>query len=73
MNNQNERQFAVRDCALAAIATGERATWPKIEMIRNCTLVGRTLDRVLDGLEREAVVRAARGNTQSCTTLPSAT
>jgi hypothetical protein len=25
MNNQNERQFAVRDCALAAIATGERA------------------------------------------------
>jgi TAG lipase/steryl ester hydrolase/phospholipase A2/LPA acyltransferase len=54
------------------IHEGELATWPKIEMIRNCTLVGRTLDRVLDGLEREAVVRAARGKAQSCTTLPSA-
>jgi len=32
---------------MAIIAAGECATWPKIEMIRNCTLIGRTLDRVL--------------------------
>ncbi|MEM9405865.1 MAG: DUF3336 domain-containing protein [Acidobacteriota bacterium] len=32
---------------LELIQLGEKATWPKIEMIRNCTLVSRTLDRVL--------------------------
>lgn len=32
---------------MAIIAAGERATWPKIERIRNCTLIGRTLDRIL--------------------------
>jgi TAG lipase / steryl ester hydrolase / phospholipase A2 / LPA acyltransferase len=37
------------------IAEGEAATWPKLEMIRNCTLIGRTLDRILDRLEREFV------------------
>lgn len=35
------------------ISEGEAATWPKIEMIRNCTLIGRTLDRILGSLERE--------------------
>ena len=39
------------------IAEGEAATWPKLEMIRNCTLIGRTLDRVLDGLERDYASR----------------
>ncbi len=39
------------------ISEGEAATWPKIEMIRNCTLIGRTLDRILDKLEREYVMR----------------
>ena len=29
------------------IHAGERATWPKIEMIRNCTKIGRTLDTIL--------------------------
>ncbi len=42
----------------ALILDGERATWPKIEMIRNCTLVGRTLDRLLGELEQEAALRA---------------
>jgi NTE family protein len=39
------------------ISEGEAATWPKIEMIRNCTLIGRTLDRILDQLEREYAQR----------------
>jgi TAG lipase / steryl ester hydrolase / phospholipase A2 / LPA acyltransferase len=30
---------------------GERATWPRIEMIRNQTLISLTLDRCLDRLE----------------------
>jgi TAG lipase/steryl ester hydrolase/phospholipase A2/LPA acyltransferase len=42
----------------ALIHEGEAAAWPKIEMIRNCTLVGKTLDRILAGLEREAVERS---------------
>ncbi|NJN52385.1 MAG: hypothetical protein HC809_12140 [Gammaproteobacteria bacterium] len=41
------------------IREGERAAWPKIEMIRNCTLVGRTLDRATDDLESEFALRAA--------------
>jgi NTE family protein len=39
------------------ISEGEASTWPKIEMIRNCTLIGRTLDRILDKLEREYAQR----------------
>lgn len=30
------------------IAEGEAAAWPKIEMIRNCTQISRTLDGILD-------------------------
>lgn len=41
------------------IREGELATWPKIEMIRNCTLVGRTLDRINNELEREAASQFA--------------
>ncbi len=33
------------------ISEGEAATWPKIEMIRNCTMVSRTLDAILDRME----------------------
>jgi TAG lipase / steryl ester hydrolase / phospholipase A2 / LPA acyltransferase len=36
------------------IHEGERSTWPKIEMLRNCTRVGRTLDRILSEYEGEA-------------------
>ena len=35
------------------IQDGELSTWPKIEMIRNCTAVSRTIDRILKRLERE--------------------
>ncbi len=33
------------------ISDGERATWPKIEMIKNCTAVSRTIDNALKRLE----------------------
>ena len=35
----------------ALIAEGEAAAWPKIEMIRNCTSISRTLDGILDRME----------------------
>lgn len=37
----------------ALIAEGEAATWPRIEMIRNCTRISRTLDGILGRLERQ--------------------
>jgi TAG lipase / steryl ester hydrolase / phospholipase A2 / LPA acyltransferase len=37
------------------IAEGEAATWPRIEMIRNCTQISRTLDRILTRLEQQAL------------------
>jgi len=40
---------------LALIQEGEAATWPKIEMIRNCTALSRRLDAILDRLEAEVV------------------
>lgn len=33
------------------IREGEIATWPKVEMIANCTRIGRTIDRVLGQLD----------------------
>ncbi len=36
------------------ITMGERATWPKIEMIRIQTKISRTLDNILDDLDRRA-------------------
>lgn len=41
------------------VLDGERATWPRIEMIRNCTRISRTLDRILDDLEMEHASRHA--------------
>jgi NTE family protein len=35
------------------ISEGEAATWPKIEMIRNCTLISRTLDDILEPMEQQ--------------------
>ena len=37
------------------IAEGEAATWPKIEMIRNCTRISRSLDRILHRMERQSL------------------
>ena len=34
------------------ISEGEAATWPKIEMVRNCTLISRTLDSILEPMEQ---------------------
>jgi TAG lipase/steryl ester hydrolase/phospholipase A2/LPA acyltransferase len=42
----------------ALVREGERATWPKLEMIRNCTLVGRTLERLSEEIEQEMALRA---------------
>jgi NTE family protein len=39
------------------ILDGERATWPRIEMIRNCTRIARTLDTILEELEFEHAER----------------
>jgi NTE family protein len=41
------------DDTRALVREGEKATWPRIEMIRNCTRISRTLDRILDGYEHE--------------------
>lgn len=35
------------------ISEGEAATWPKIEMIRNCTAISRTLDSILEPMEQQ--------------------
>ncbi|MCA9503403.1 MAG: DUF3336 domain-containing protein [Myxococcales bacterium] len=37
------------------IHEGEAATWPKLERIRNCTRVSRTLDRILGGMEERSL------------------
>ncbi|MEM8766394.1 MAG: DUF3336 domain-containing protein [Pseudomonadota bacterium] len=34
------------------ISEGEAATWPKVEMIRNCTAISRTLDDILEPMEQ---------------------
>jgi NTE family protein len=41
------------------ISEGEAATWPKIEMIRNCTCTSRTLDQILVRLESRGLRRLA--------------
>ncbi|MFU8815344.1 MAG: DUF3336 domain-containing protein [Pseudomonadales bacterium] len=37
------------------ITEGEAATWPRIEMIRNCTQISRTLDAILARLEQQTI------------------
>jgi NTE family protein len=37
------------------IEEGEAATWPRIEMIRNCTRISRTLDAILERLEQQHI------------------
>ncbi|HEY9033969.1 MAG TPA: DUF3336 domain-containing protein [Pseudomonadales bacterium] len=37
------------------VKAGEQATWPKIEWIRNCTKISRTLDSIIEALELEEV------------------
>jgi NTE family protein len=42
------------------ILEGERATWPRIEMVRNQTLIGRTFDHCIMRLNQHPELRAAR-------------
>ena len=55
------------------IREGERATWPKVEMIRNCSKIGEKLDQIVLAYEHEALKRldAALGNTGSADNSPS--
>ncbi len=41
------------------IREGEKATWPRIEMIRNCTRISATLDGILDRLEDQPIYAPA--------------
>lgn len=41
------------------IREGEKATWPRVEMIRNCTKISFTLDRILDKLEDQPIYKHA--------------
>ena len=49
------------------IREGERATWPKVEMIRNCSKIGEKLDQIVIAYENEALKRldTALGNANS--------
>lgn len=42
---------------LDLVKAGERATWPKLEWIRNCTKISRTLDSIIEKLEIEEMKR----------------
>jgi TAG lipase / steryl ester hydrolase / phospholipase A2 / LPA acyltransferase len=53
MLTESEIRYLIRE--------GEKATWPKIEMLRNCTRIGRTLDRILTEYEH---VHTARGTAE---------
>jgi TAG lipase/steryl ester hydrolase/phospholipase A2/LPA acyltransferase len=39
------------------IREGERATWPRVEMIRNCSRIGEKLDQIVKAYEDEALKR----------------
>ncbi|MBT4845391.1 MAG: hypothetical protein HON92_08120 [Planctomycetaceae bacterium] len=43
------------DEVMAMIRNGEKATWPKIEMIRMQTQISRKLDSILDKYEHQSV------------------
>lgn len=44
-----------REEALYLIREGELATWPKIEMIRNCSVISHTLDDILEKLDGDVI------------------
>ncbi len=49
------------------VLAGERDTWPNVEMIRNATIIGKTLDEILEGMD-ELELQAA-GNIPAHLTL----
>lgn len=42
------------------IRNGEKATWPKVEAIRNTTKIGRILDQIVEDYEAEELQLANR-------------
>ncbi|MEQ9143038.1 MAG: DUF3336 domain-containing protein [Parvibaculaceae bacterium] len=40
---------------LFLIEEGEAATWPQVEMIRNCTIISHTLDDILEEMEGDVI------------------
>ena len=44
------------------VKAGEQATWPKLEWIRNCTKISRTLDSIIEELEKQEVERLGGHN-----------
>ncbi|MBW4933188.1 DUF3336 domain-containing protein [Marinobacter sp. F4206] len=53
------------------ILAGKRNTWPKLAMIRNATLIGRELDRILDELDQREFGQRPGGGERRKLTLPS--
>ena len=47
--------YRSKDEIVAMMDDGERSAWPKIEMIRNQTTIGRTLDDILERFDETAV------------------
>lgn len=44
---------------LTIIREGERASWPKVEVIRTCSKISKTLDRLLDSLDDQSIHQRA--------------
>jgi NTE family protein len=54
-----------RSEAIALFEEGERATWPKIEIIRSCTKISRCIDALLAGAEGRDAAAGTQPGTQS--------
>jgi NTE family protein len=50
--------YRTKEEIIELIRNGERSTWPKIEMIRTQTKIGRTLDEILENYEESIVMNA---------------
>ncbi len=50
--------YRSKDEIIAMIKDGEKSTWPKIEMIRTQTRIGRALDEILERYEEGIVLNA---------------
>ena len=50
--------YRTKEEIIEMIRNGEQATWPKIEMIRTQTRIGRTLDEILEKYEESMVLDA---------------
>ncbi len=55
--------------AASLVSEGENATWPKVEMIRNCTAVSRKIDEALRDIGREVSATYGHDVAQHTTSL----